>query len=127
MIEEEYVTFETAKLLKKKGFDEYCRESYSTFCNSGSVEISAISDWGKANQVKRPSQALAIRWLREKHNKYIDFTTTDNGKGLSWQYEIVDGTTPFKVYIEASRKTEEPTYEECAEQAIRYCLENVIK
>ena len=28
MITEDYVSFETAKLLKEKGFDEYCKSVY---------------------------------------------------------------------------------------------------
>ena len=132
---EQYVTFETAQLLEKRRYDDidlstwYVQEGHR-------VELKRFEHYNLGYYRKKkgyviypcPTQALAIRWLREKHNKYIDFITTDNGnKGLSWQYEIVEGTTPFKVYIEASRKTEYPTYEECAEQAIKYCLENILK
>lgn len=135
MITEDYVSLETAKLLKEKGFDVPCRSNYRSKyqCDKVPFYHNTPKDFnGKEYEglnsewFSTPTLQMAMKWLREKHNKYIDFTTTDNGKGLSWQYEIVEGTSPFKEYIKASKKTEYLTYEECAEKAIKYCLEHLI-
>jgi hypothetical protein len=70
-IEEDYVSFETAKLLKEKGFDEDCwcwyeddgyfRESnddYGFQSNSCHMDYDFICS--------APTQAMAMKWLREK-------------------------------------------------------------
>ena len=69
MIEEQFVSFETAKLLKEAGFDVPTSTHYS---NSGEVwQSSAPEDCNDDKSCKacsRPTQALAARWLREAHN-----------------------------------------------------------
>ena len=52
MIEEQFVSFDTAKLLKEAGFESEC----------GFI----VDDDGR--KLYRPTQALAARWLRETHN-----------------------------------------------------------
>ena len=69
MIEESYVSFDTAKMLKEAGFDVPTSTHYS---NSGEVwQSSAPEDYNDDKSCKacsRPTQALAARWLREKHD-----------------------------------------------------------
>ena len=71
MVTEDYVSFETAKLLKEKGFDEPCHTAYSLAGKTHKVEQRSISDWGKINQAKRPTLQMAMKWLREVHKIYI--------------------------------------------------------
>ena len=52
MIEESYVSFETAQMLKEAGFEADCDF--------------IMDDDGK--RLYRPTQALAAEWLREVHN-----------------------------------------------------------
>lgn len=69
MIEESYVSFETAKRLKEAGFREPCISHYS---NSGQVwQSSSPEDYNDdklCRACSRPTQALAARWLREEHD-----------------------------------------------------------
>ena len=68
MITEDYVSFEIAKLLKEKGFDEYCGYydktgeywDYKTFNHKGDEYISA------------PTLQMAMKWLRKVHNLSIE-------------------------------------------------------
>ena len=72
MITETYISFEVAKLLKKKGFDEECytfyeydsgdfyREERNPCCNSYSDDYTA------------PTLQMAMKWLREVHNVNIE-------------------------------------------------------
>lgn len=68
MIEESYVSFDTAKMLKDTGFEAEC---------------SFIVD-DDGNKLYRPSQALAARWLREVHHLNVyacfDYVCFDDGK-----------------------------------------------
>ena len=64
MIEESYVSFETAKLLKEAGFDELCDWAYYA---AGNVCYKDNRNSELSNgYVSCPTQAVASRWLREK-------------------------------------------------------------
>ena len=72
MIEESYVSFDTAKMLKEAGFRELTKTHYS---NSGQIWETAMpddyNDDFNCNTCNRPTQALAARWLREKHKIHV--------------------------------------------------------
>ena len=87
MIEESYVSFETAKLLKEAGFDEVCRYAYySTWDKAVMHERNNMLSPG---YISCPTQALAARWLREVHRIVVDANfippSTD---GNAWIYFI---------------------------------------
>ena len=73
MIKEEYVSFETAKLAKEKGFDEPCKlafdnekcstEIFASLCNSYDVF--------PKDYYSRPTQSLLAKWLRKKYNIHV--------------------------------------------------------
>lgn len=68
MIEEQFVSFDTAKMLKEVGFDAPCYIQYSDigiqWDNAPYPENFNADDWGYSC----PTQALAARWLREVHH-----------------------------------------------------------
>ena len=81
MIEEAYVSFEVAKLLKEKGFDECIFEFYEGdkikyAHNSKGFRPSELPD------IYYPhiTQQMAMKWLREVHN--IDIFPWKIGKGI---------------------------------------------
>lgn len=66
MIEEQFVSFDTAKLLKEAGFDVPCTSHYT--CNGfGWDNLSRVNYNSCESLFSRPTQALAARWLREVH------------------------------------------------------------
>ena len=88
MIEESYVSFDTAKLLKEAGFDAPCYIQYSDigiqWDNAPYPENFNADDWGYSC----PTQALAARWLREVHDIHV-FTNYFFEDG-TWFYVAVD-------------------------------------
>lgn len=82
MVEEQYVTFETAKLAKEKGFDETTLYGYS---NKG-ANLHAIcgSNFNRCDiSISRPTQSLLARWLRENNlHIEIDYSDTCGVKGF---------------------------------------------
>lgn len=72
MIEESYVSFDTAKLLKEAGFDV---PVYKHYTKTGAIWTSAMPE--KHNDKMDymcfpcPTQALAARWLREVHGIHV--------------------------------------------------------
>ena len=99
MIEEIYVSFDTAKMLKDAGFDVPCRGVYVTD-RTGYYEFREYdnkqtkddlcwnTDDGFQYEYLAPTQALAARWLREKFGIHI-FTNYFFEDG-TWFYVNVD-------------------------------------
>lgn len=65
--EEDYVNFEVAKKLRKKGFRELCNRFYREggSCDGSPWRIDYNKDLGRYS---RPTLYDAQKWLREKHN-----------------------------------------------------------
>lgn len=135
MIKEAYVSYEVAKLLKEKGFNipitTACHKIYNDDRPDTSMWVSsALEDWNdisEENNVAKvyscPTQALAMRWLREVHNLYIVIFPESDIEVFYIKGFNFDIWTP--VGNEYDRKNYK-TYEEACEAAIKYCLENLI-
>ena len=123
MITEDYVSFETAKLLKEKGFDDFTCHSY--FYKNGDIEEETRyeGDFG------RPTLQMAVKWLRKEHNLAISTSFTIDGwrsyvsqiklDSEGFIVDVIDG-------IDDGNIPNCDTYEEACEEAIKYCLENLI-
>lgn len=122
MIQEDYVSFEVAKLLKEKGFDEKCSRWYVA---NEPQEGLVVGGFGE-NQfyINAPTQSMAMKWLREVQNIFIEINTSIdlNGK-YHFSYTILDKECKYVVKV-----CRDPNwnYEEAAEVALKYVLENLI-
>lgn len=124
MITEDYVSFETAKLLKEKGFDEVCIYVYR---HDGSEDIWDADKEDVACQ--KPTLQMAMKWLREVYNLHCavdyDFVLgwycqiTSLKETVEYDYEEMKHYHPDK-----SNGFSSP--EEAYEAGIRYILENLI-
>ena len=138
MIEEAYVNFETAKLLKEKGFN--C-STYRAYCETNrghqlSYDVGRTnSQWDKFNKengifnCSAPTQQMAMRWLREVHHYYIQVMLDSWACGIHMGYYVVIQKTDSDFEIMLSDYVDNifyQTYEEACETAIKYCLENLI-
>ena len=126
-ITEDYVSFEVAKLLKEKGFDERCGTAYTTAegypirVMGSTYSLVKNSDYDEFHY-SMPSQSLALKWLREVHNWYIDIRFN-----RLYQYYIpivynMSGTLESIANLEERPKQ----YEQAVEAALLYVLENLI-
>ena len=90
-IQDYYVSFEIAKLLKERGFDEMCQKVYmhngqllwaqlfmegESFVNNKSIKLVAdYNDWITDTQGDYaylcPTLYMTLTWLRKAHNIYI--------------------------------------------------------
>ena len=115
---EDYVSFETAKLLKEKGFDAPCDWAYTKEGN-----IFKPIYWYE--DFPRPTLQMAMTWLREKKDVQIEISIvgTDTWESpTKWMYGFRCQT---KNVIDR-RNADFLLYEEACEAAIKYCLENLI-
>lgn len=118
MIEEAYVSFDTAILLKEKGFNNICRSywhSHNHFDFEHTKEFVSAEDV----YLLRPTQQMAMRWLREVHNLCIEPYRIQS----VYLYTISKIWTGSKLYSDELQWT---TYEKACEAAIKYSLEHLI-
>lgn len=120
MITEDYVSFETAKLLKEKGFHEDCKCQYG---RGGSISWTSCNN-GNVTTFARPTLQMTMKWLREVHNINIDIVPIWNQKRFEYQVFVVTPENAKHCYIDDKLYL---VYEEAVESAIKYCLENLIK
>ena len=126
MITEDYVSFETAKLLKEKGFDEGVlftinREGFQQYPKNLEFEYLHNSEVS-ADEYAAPTLQMAMKWLREKYNIHIEprYFPMPN----IYRYVIIHSPATFENID--SHPQYFNTYEEACEAAIKYCLENLI-
>ena len=137
MIKEAYVSFEVARLLKEKGFNEECNRVYEgPNLKYTTLSISPLMSLGELggfhpkqlyvsnNELgdivyTAPTQQMAMAWLRKK-NISIEPSALN---AHSWAYTI---------YKLLNNKVKElyndggfDSYEDAAEAALKYYLENL--
>ena len=125
MIEESYVSFDTAKMLKEAGFDVPTSTHYS---NSGEVWKSSApedcNDDKSCNACSRPTQALAARWLREVHDTFVKVERVSGMFGTTlcvyWSYDIFTASTACLESISTE-------HFDCYEEALEAGLQEAIK
>ena len=119
MIKEDYISFEIAKLLKEKGFDGECNSYYDEF---GLVCPTIEPKFANLEHYKRYSLNITMKWLREVHNLHIDVDPSE-GDWNPTVLELENWTCAVKFGDDIQIQD---SYEEAAEAAIKYCLENLI-
>ena len=93
MVRENYVSFETAKLLKEKGFDEPCQFLYFSKYKQegdfvGKEKKKKNSEINEASY-SAPTLQMAVQWIQEAYNILIV---------ADYEYECTDTSWYFKVY-----------------------------
>ncbi|MCR4964825.1 MAG: hypothetical protein K6A41_04135 [Bacteroidales bacterium] len=123
MIKEDYVSFETAKLLKEKGFDD-CGTS---FLENGNMFPTCIVR--RKKHYPAPTLQMAMKWLREEKHYYIQVMLNGWAYGGHTGYFVLIQKTDSDYERMLSDVVDEvfyDTYEEAVEIAIKYVLENLI-
>ena len=148
MITEDYVSFDTAKLLKEKGFDESCYREYHETDNGYEFGFSAgqtnsmwddeFEHFGVQNYAA-PTIQMAMKWLRKKHDLHIEITSIkpygSNGNGHEIPLDGVEyhsNIVQNNKWIDIIKKFKSHgidcycSYEEASDAAIKHCLEKLI-
>lgn len=134
MITEDYISFETAKLLKEKGFDEECAALYDIrngeFREKQTGYVFNNSQW--ENFITAPTPQMAMKWLREVYRLHVEavpnpFNFEHQDVQDGWSCDVIHlSDLSYEGDYEFFQK-KYSTYEEACEAAIAYCLENLIK
>lgn len=123
MITEDYVSFETAKLLKEKGFDVYVSSFYDNEGNFSRKE--ADWNWNIGSRYSAPTLQMAMKWFREVYKLYIVVRPYVTEEGFFSLFDV-KSVKEKEIIVNLRTKTGFTTYEESCEAAIKYCLKNLI-
>jgi hypothetical protein len=114
-MEEQLISFETAKLAKEKGFNIECE---TQFHDKGIFQL-ATSE----NTFERPTQSLLQRWLREVHkiqiNVFSEWCKNKNKVTFSNYITSLEGIMIGLHHV----MSEFDTYEEALEKGLLKALE----
>lgn len=151
MIKEDYVSLEVAKLLKERGFREWCSYFYGTAVQHNGEDIDEDEEYelkaeGRGDEIEYiegghlyhfncnnskediniwacPTQSLATKWLREIYDIFIVIRRGLTGTGWVYSHEIYKDSQCWHAQYGASYNT----YEEAVEKALKFSLEKLIK
>ena len=141
-ITEDYVSFECAKLLKEKGFPQeydiyhslvYNEEDYEDeyevqrmVLETKLVKAGTLSSYPIGVPEPKcycPTLQMAMKWLREKHNLFIQITV-DFSDGAYPMYDVCVVNLAICTSIVVIGY-DRYSYTQTCETAIKYCLENL--
>lgn len=126
MAKEQYVTYETAKLLKEKGFPQSTSICNVVYKPNGKMSFNAKSFINPHYFFKdcyffAPTQQMALCWLREEKGIHI-LPEISKVKENPKYYCMIWNTNNLESFIVDLFGS----YEDAVETALEYCLTNLI-
>lgn len=116
-MEEQLISFETAKLAKQKGFDIITKEMY------GCQVIPQLESYNETKWVLykdycyAPTQSLLQRWLREKYKISVEVST----ESCYYSVAVVNQNKNYNSYYETHYKM----WEEALESGLLNALKQI--
>lgn len=127
MINEDYCSYEVAKLLKEKGFNE---PTWTRYEDDNEVIFGDKYDWNNSPmcQTSAPTHQMAMKWLREEKDVLIYVypvinLSVKNNCIFYWEW---DGKKKRHDAPHIGDKHNYESPEQAVEAALKYVLENLI-
>ena len=118
---DDYVSLETARLLKEAGFDWKCEWFFTEKELLGYSSISEnhnkIHEYGGCS---RPTLSLAAKWLRKENNIYVEVIR----KFTCWKFSLINLNPVCIIKLTAGSFN---TYEEALEKGLKEALERICR
>ena len=129
IIEEAYVSYEVASLLKDRGFNEMCHRWYDK--DGDLVMAHAKNELLNSRNCACPTQQMAARWMREVHdiNVQVNLDSYTEGYGSCGFYVVIncknrefEDVSPFMPWRTPGEDVFFKTYEEAMENGLKAAL-----
>ena len=124
MIKKQFVSFDTAKMLKEAGFDVPCTSQY-TDNGFGWDNLSRVNYNSCKSLFSRPTQALAARWLRELHNYAVCVWYSKNHEKWFYAHGDMNNIVFDTDYLISEYEFD--SYEEALEAGLKVALKLIKK
>lgn len=124
---EDYVSFEIAKLLAEKGFDELS----TVFYNEDGTDLIELYDYeplrnSEISGYARVTQSLALKWLREVYRIETHIVLSELNTDNSRKYMFDIYSSDINRDFDSVQKEGFNSYEQAVEAACLYVLKNLI-
>lgn len=123
MINEDYCSYEVAKLLKEKGFNE---PTWTRYEDDNEIIFGDKYDWNNSpmGQISAPTHQMAMKWLREIYGLHIwvDYSRLDCNEKQPYLWNIVE----TKIDGDYWGGTYNKSPKNAVESALNYTLKNLI-
>lgn len=116
-MKDQLISFNTAKLAKKKGFDLLTVNGITEYNVIKSGKYNLPMDWNGSDFISCPTQSLLQKWLREKHN--IEVISLRAEDFMFYKYKV-SNIKKLKINLKAG--FEFNTYEEALEKGLQEAL-----
>lgn len=132
MAQEDYCSYEVAKLLKEKGFDVPCLAHWFIGTDRNFSISNTPQNW---NEIKTdldwlscPTHQMTMKWLRETYGIFISIKPYDSYYEDKYEFSIYkkQNTVIFEWEVLDIEDSLFDGYENTVEVAIKYCLKNLI-
>lgn len=125
-VKDQHVTYETAKALKDKGFNEPVDRIIWVSGDNKDTDTVAIlekmrnSDLDRDDIFSCPTHQMVLSWLRETYHLFIEVSLGMSLGGVyCFDYSVLDSNCKY-----ISKAFTGTTYEDATEKAIQDCLAN---
>ena len=115
---EDFVTFNIAKKLKDKGFQDLCNYYYRI--DTGTLFASHKDNWNDDKRCNAPTISQVMKWLRDEKKMYIEICYN-----YTYYFPIVKLIDCHQTDYVSGRDVYK-TYEEAALAGIEYVLDNIL-
>ena len=125
MITEDYVSYEIAKLLKEKGFNEPCFYYYK----DGVLMFSPILKGRNSYQTdtySAPTHQMAMKWLRIEHNILLFLLPAQENGKIVYLVEVWTWNEEEGIYESTYAPMPRKEPEQAIEAALKYSLKNLV-
>lgn len=119
MIKEDYCSYELSKLLKEKGFDTPCSGRYSIRSKDFHLDCTKMCDNRGLFECAAPTHQMAMKWLREEYNIFIDIRKSLN----TYLYGAIIRKDPSCTFNKIPEQFE--TYEDAVEDALKIIMHQI--
>ena len=141
MITEDYCSYEVAKLLKGKGFDDECRTVYkSNGCIHDNVRYEGkwlTNSLLFSSEYSAPTHQMAMKWLRQAHGIHIfselGVREDKPEKYVNFWRPVIQGLYNTKHFRDINEKAKQhfawkfyDNFEKSVDDALMFTLENLV-
>ena len=134
MITEDFCSYDVAKLLKEKGFDEPCKVWYSEYTSQFGSEKYTSIEFDDHNRFKKgykflfyaPTHQMAMKWLRKEHNILLFLLPAQENGKLVYLVEVWTWNEEEGIYESTYAPMPRKEPEQAIGSALKYSLENLI-
>lgn len=124
MITEDYCSFEVAKLLKEKGFNDPFSHM---FINKDNVKFDCSSTGVVPKEtIACPTHQMAMKWLRKAHNILLFILPAQENGKLVYLVEVWTWNEEESIYESTYAPMPRKEPEQAVEAALKYSLNNLI-